>query len=229
MANTKLNPDAIIDKSITKTKLATSLQTEIEGKVDNTESGLSEAINTLSTGTATPEDADYFISQYAGGGTTHTTYHRRSFSTLWTWIKGKVEALGYAKATDVTSKQDKLVSGSNIKTVNGTSLLGSGNITISGGSGDITAAGNNVFTGKNLFQGGVFLGTEDRYVTIAAANLSTSGSTPIIDFRESGTNQPVVLRNIAQPSSDEDAANKKYVDDQITAKLGTVLTQLQSI
>lgn len=31
-------------------------------------------------------------------------------------------------------KQDKLVSGTNIKTINGTSILGSGDITISGGS-----------------------------------------------------------------------------------------------
>lgn len=36
--------------------------------------------------------------------------------------------------TDISGKQDKLVSGTNIKTVNGTSLLGSGNIAISGGS-----------------------------------------------------------------------------------------------
>lgn len=36
---------------------------------------------------------------------------------------------------DITGKQDKLVSGTNIKTINGTSLLGSGNITLSGGEG----------------------------------------------------------------------------------------------
>ena len=36
---------------------------------------------------------------------------------------------------DITTKQDKLVSGTNIKTINGESILGSGNITISGGSG----------------------------------------------------------------------------------------------
>lgn len=35
---------------------------------------------------------------------------------------------------DMTKKQDKLVSGTNIKTINGTSILGSGNIVISGGS-----------------------------------------------------------------------------------------------
>lgn len=33
----------------------------------------------------------------------------------------------------VGGKQDKLVSGTNIKTINGASILGSGNITISGG------------------------------------------------------------------------------------------------
>lgn len=36
----------------------------------------------------------------------------------------------------LASKQDTLVSGTNIKTINGTSLLGSGDITISGGGGD---------------------------------------------------------------------------------------------
>ena len=38
---------------------------------------------------------------------------------------------------DLSTKQDKLVSGSNIKTINGTSLLGSGDITIEGGSGNV--------------------------------------------------------------------------------------------
>ncbi len=36
---------------------------------------------------------------------------------------------------DISGKQDKLVSGTNIKTINGASILGSGNITIEGGSG----------------------------------------------------------------------------------------------
>jgi hypothetical protein len=35
----------------------------------------------------------------------------------------------------VVGKQDTLVSGTNIKTINGTSVLGSGNISISGGGG----------------------------------------------------------------------------------------------
>lgn len=40
-----------------------------------------------------------------------------------------------AIGTALKGKQDTLVSGTNIKTVNGSSLLGNGNIVISGGSG----------------------------------------------------------------------------------------------
>ena len=42
---------------------------------------------------------------------------------------------------DITTKQDTLVSGTNIKTINGTSLLGSGDITIEGGSGNVDLTG----------------------------------------------------------------------------------------
>lgn len=52
---------------------------------------LSTMINGLSIGTATPSDADYYVSQYAGGGDTTTTYHRRPVSALWSYIKGKAD------------------------------------------------------------------------------------------------------------------------------------------
>ena len=42
---------------------------------------------------------------------------------------------GYATTEQLNAKQDALVSGTNIKTVNGNSLLGSGDITIEGGTG----------------------------------------------------------------------------------------------
>lgn len=50
---------------------------------------VSALINLLSTGSSTPIDADYYVSQYVGGGTTTTSYHRRPMSALWTYIKGK--------------------------------------------------------------------------------------------------------------------------------------------
>lgn len=49
-------------------------------------------LNQLSTGSSTPTDNDYYISQYVGGGTTTTTYHRRPMSAMWAWIKSKIDA-----------------------------------------------------------------------------------------------------------------------------------------
>lgn len=48
-------------------------------------------------------------------------------------LKSEAETL-YATLDGLNNKQDKLISGTNIKTVNGTSILGSGDITISGGN-----------------------------------------------------------------------------------------------
>lgn len=48
------------------------------------------------------------------------------------------------------SKQDKLVSGTNIKTINNQSILGSGNISISGGGGSGTVNGARVGSGSTL-------------------------------------------------------------------------------
>ena len=50
-------------------------------------------INALSTGSSTPKDDDYFISQYVDGGTTTTTYHRRKISALWAYIQGKTDTI----------------------------------------------------------------------------------------------------------------------------------------
>ena len=49
--------------------------------------------NALSTGTSTPTDNDYYICQYAGGGTSTTSFHRRPVSALYAYLKGKMDAL----------------------------------------------------------------------------------------------------------------------------------------
>lgn len=57
----------------------------------------------------------------------------------------------YATKEQVSSKQDQLVSGTNIKTINGQTLLGEGNIEIQGGSGGIPDApsDNKLYGRKN--------------------------------------------------------------------------------
>lgn len=97
-ANTVLNVkgDSILTGNITITgniindgitaKLSSFLR--IDGS-NGTGAGVSALINKLSTGPSTPVDADYYISQSVGGGTTDTTYYRRPMSALWKWIYPK--------------------------------------------------------------------------------------------------------------------------------------------
>lgn len=67
---------------------------------------LNEMINTqLTTGSSTPSDNDFYISQYAGGGATTTTYHRRPISALWSYIKSKADAVYSAKSHTHTKSQ----------------------------------------------------------------------------------------------------------------------------
>lgn len=61
---------------------------------------LNEMINTqLTTGSSTPSDNDFYISQYAGGGATTTTYHRRPISALWNYIKSKADGVYQPKGS----------------------------------------------------------------------------------------------------------------------------------
>lgn len=85
----------------------------------------STLINSLSTGTSTPRDADYYVSQFAGGGTTITSYHRRPVSALWEYIKGKISSVlgltasAYSGKAATAGTADKAVadnSGNDIET-----------------------------------------------------------------------------------------------------------------
>ena len=62
------------------------------------EHDLSAMINKLSVGTSDPTDADYYVCQYAGGGTSTTSYHRRPVSALWNYIKSKASGVYAAKS-----------------------------------------------------------------------------------------------------------------------------------
>ena len=69
---------------------SSTIKKAIDGKAaSNHGHDLSTMINGLSVGSATPEDADYYVCQYAGGGNTTSTYHRRPMSALWDYIKAK--------------------------------------------------------------------------------------------------------------------------------------------
>ena len=71
--------------------------------VPKTQAGVNAAINLLSTGTSTPSLADYYVSQYANGGTTTTSYHRRSLSALWNAFKGLITLTTTGSGNAVTA------------------------------------------------------------------------------------------------------------------------------
>ena len=54
---------------------------------------MSALCNALDTATSNPADADYYICQYANGGTTTTTYYRRPVSKLYNYMKGKFDSV----------------------------------------------------------------------------------------------------------------------------------------
>ena len=65
-------------------------------------------------------------------------------------LTNKPDLSQYATKEEVNAKQDTLISGSNIKTINNQSLLGSGNIDIQGGSGSSYTAGKNIVIADNV-------------------------------------------------------------------------------
>lgn len=74
-------------------------QIEIDGKtydlqdaeaVKPTQDSMSGGINALGVGASDPVDGDYYVAQCAGGGTTITSYYRRSHLNLWNYIKNKI-------------------------------------------------------------------------------------------------------------------------------------------
>lgn len=69
-------------------------------------------------------------------------------ATIDLYSKGQTDALLGNKADTsaltqgLAGKQDTLVSGTNIKTINGTSILGAGNMVISGGGSTVSLTDN---------------------------------------------------------------------------------------
>ena len=126
------------------TKGGTGTNAASQEKLTNT------LINTLTVDSTTPNGADYYIGQAAGGGTNNTSYKRRTLSSLWNYIKGQISSVlgltasSYAGKAATAGTADKAVadgSGNNIANTYATktelnakqnSLTAGDNITIDG-------------------------------------------------------------------------------------------------
>lgn len=76
---------------------------KLNSKVNNTRDGANSLINALDSGTASPTDPDYIITQWVGGGTSNTTWVRRPASSFWAYIKGKADGVYQPKGSYAAS------------------------------------------------------------------------------------------------------------------------------
>lgn len=102
----KTTVDSALSSTSTNPVQNKVINTALSGKANTNHShDLSAMINGLGEATATPSDADYFVSQYAGGGTTNTSYFRRPVSALWNFIKSKLATVAISGSyNDLSNK-----------------------------------------------------------------------------------------------------------------------------
>lgn len=103
--DTDTNTTYSLKKTGSKIQLVGSDGSTTEVTDDNTTYDLDEMINALPVGTDDPVDNDYYVSQYADGGTSNTGYFRRPVSKLWNYIKTKLATVATSGSyTDLSNK-----------------------------------------------------------------------------------------------------------------------------
>lgn len=194
------------DRYYTETEINTKLSSDVTSN---------NLINALSTGDSVPIDGDYFISQYAGGSTqpdTNTSknnFYRRPISTLWSYIKSKIEAtrLSHSKGITISNTTDVTLSS-----------FGSEGLSIGTSAGTNIGIDNNEIQARNngaaapLYingnGGAVYFGAGDKYY-ISSDGSSYNGTAAKSTADGSGN-------NIVNTYATKTAINKKTNYDNIT-------------
>lgn len=124
------------------------------------------------------------------------------------------------------SKQNTLVSGTNIKTINSTSILGSGDIVIGGSASfsSITGAytdNSSLVTGFGLKQNTITTGTASQYfkgdLSLATFPTTTAAFTSSTNKNFVTDAQATVIGNTSGTNSGDNSANTTYANDFRTA------------
>ena len=151
LSTTSENP--VQNKVITNTLQTKANASDIPTKVSQLENDSKFATQTaVATGLATKADKDSLTSLESDITNLQTTVGNQDKSII-------------ANAQAIQGKQDKLVSGTNIKTINNQSILGSGNISIEGG-GTVTVDSELSLTSENPVQ--------NKVITTRVNSLETS-------------------------------------------------------
>lgn len=96
------------DKTAVPTKIS-QLTNDSNFVIKKSESDANGLLNALSAATTVPGGNDYYISQYANGGTETTSFHRRPISKLWDYFKTKLASVATSGSyTDLSNKPTAL-------------------------------------------------------------------------------------------------------------------------
>lgn len=123
-------------------------------------------------------------------------------------LGGMIAAETAARERAVASKQDTLVSGQNIKTINGESILGAGNIAIQGGGISDAPSDNKLYGRKNANWSEIIIPSTDNLATKeelnAKANLDGATFTGGVVVPDLSINNPTkgVMFNVSNQSND---------------------------
>lgn len=144
--------------------------------------------------------------------TTQDVHDSRVVSDAITYVGDAIGSATYTadgEVVDLSDYQLKLVSGTNIKTINNESLLGSGNISISGGSGGGEA---------NVIEAITFNGTPATITNKTAAITATIPTVPTISTSIT-----------TDATSDTKTASPKAVKTYVDGIVGDIETLLAAI
>ena len=131
-------------------------------------------INTLTVDSSTPSGDDYYVGQYAGGGTNNTSYKRRTLLSLWNYIKGQISSVlgltasSYAGKAATAGTADKAVadnSGNNIVNTYATKTE------LNAKQNSLKAGDNIIIDGSTISSDQVFVATygTTKYAEVKAA------------------------------------------------------------
>lgn len=186
--------------------VTSSISTAVAGLAS--EEYVTSAIGTATADMATNASVDSKLSSYVTNETLTSTLNNYALSSaIPTSLSQLTNDAGFATLSEVQSllenyvaeneletalagKQDTLVSGTNIKTINGYSILGEGNIQIQGGSG-----------------GDISIATEDTVGGILATDNSTvEGVEAFVDVDDTGK-ASVKIPSVDETSTPDDVVN----------------------
>lgn len=147
---TPANIGALPDETVPISKGGTGKTTAREA--------LNNLIPELEDGSSIPTDNDWYLAQYAGGGTNNVTCVKRKMTALWTWIKGKADGTYLSKSGGEMTGSIKYKGTKSTHTMidfidNSHDTSGNG-IAIGGGGATIIGGGESAAHGKTLISSG---------------------------------------------------------------------------